>query len=942
MMRRTLIYFIAVAGGFAGAACSDDGSGPAGPTACMDDTDCPEGERCADGTCVPESSCTREEDCADPKRTCNVDTGECVLRPGFADECDDERPCPFGDFCSELLGRCLDTGSARDCVRRSQCPQGQICDREAGKCISNPGCFGPAYCEPGETCDPVSRTCEVDVSRPCEPCDAEAQCEGALVCDETSQACVSSGEDSPCLAGEFCGILGACVECQTNADCGDNLFCNATLGRCESSIQCANDESECPASPEIDCLVCSPPRTCNRRTQRCEAPPDPCEFDADCVEGERCDRTQSPPICVLLPPTCLNDTFDETADNGSPSRATVVESDQLDDLVLCPGDEDWYALTVEAGTIITFDARFQHLAGDIEMQLYLEDGQTLLASGRSATDNERIRVEIGTERELRLRVFLARPVPAAVPYRLLLNTEAGEVCEDDEAEPNDGRAEATPLAGAIDGVVCPADPDWFVLSDVPAGSGVDVDLEFVPNLGDLDLEVFRAGEPEPLLSSESRTGVESISFPAPFGGDFFVRVRGLGTDSNDYTLRPRIRPGDPDAVCLDDPFEPNDSGTTSSSIAFPFDRELNLCAGDEDLFDIPFPGNSGVVAVELSHPPGVDLDAGLYPAADDILLETPVAVGRSTGSREFFTFSSLEAQDLVLRVFGATDADREQYRLRVVLEDSFVCEPDAFDEAGSGESLNSPATLGIAPTRVDDLTMCSPNDADFYRVLLLGGFRYETRLHWRRPNTALRLRAFLGDGTPFQDAGTQNANSFVRGFNFPGTGIAELILSPQIDAGFSTDYTLVIDAFPLVTCTADAFDPNETPGQAQPLTTFPVTARDLSLCPNTRDMQTDAGDEDWYRLELLPGERIEAEIRFETSDLLLELLDDDAMTRACLPGDDRRCFSDGFDGTERIGFTATSTGTYFLRVSSVYSAPGVPRPPDVDTRYDLDVDVSAP
>jgi hypothetical protein len=329
------------------------------------------------------------------------------------------------------------------------------------------------------------------------------------------------------------------------------------------------------------------------------------------------------------------------------------------------------------------------------------------------------------------------------------------------------------------------------------------------------------------------------------------------------------------------------------------------------------------------------------------LLETPVAAGRRIGTREFFTFSSFEAQNLILRVFGARPDDIAPYELRVVLEESFVCQPDPFDQMNSGDSIEDAVTIGLAPTRSPELTMCSPNDQDFLSVFLLGGFRYETRLQWRRPNTAMSLRVFDADGNAFPDAGQQIGNTFTRGFNFPGAGIAEIILQPQITAGFSTDYTLVIDAFPIVTCTPDPFDPNETPALAEPLMSFPVTATNLSLCPSQRRVdpmtgQDAGGDEDWYSFELEPGERVEAEIRFEQSDLLLELLEGDGVRRACPNRDGQRCFSDGFMDTERVGFTATSTGTYFLRVSSVFSAPGVPLPDDVNARYELDIDVSTP
>ncbi len=932
-------------------ACGDDGGSsgrPDGGSACTTADDCAEGEICVDDRCI-DASCATDDDCGDARRVCDLETSTCELREGFADECDAERPCEFGEFCSELLGRCFDNLAARDCVRRSDCPTNQICDRAVSKCVPDPGCFGPEFCEEGEVCDPVSRACEVDLARPCTPCDAELQCTGGLDCDPDTVACLPDGIDSPCLAGEFCGVLGACVECQVSADCGTGLFCNVSLGRCESTLQCADDPTDCPVDPEIQCVVCDRPLTCNRRNNRCEAPPEPCQFDTDCPEDERCDRSLDPPVCVLRLAECLNDVFDENADNGSPARATPIESGAFEDLALCPGDVDWYAFSVEAGTVLTVDTRFTHGDGDIDIELFLEDGTTLVAAGRSATDNERIRVELGTDRELRLRVAVARPIIAATTYALLLEESEGEVCLDDPLEPNDDRGEATRLEGTIDGVLCPADPDWFRIPSVPAGASIRLDLDFVPTLGDLDLEVFRPDEPQPLLVSRSRTTTESLDVPMPFGGDLFVRVSGRQSDRNSYTLRTRIRPDDPDAQCRDDVWESNDSGLTAAEVTFPFDDSLTLCRGDEDLFQVPFPGNGGVVAIEVSHPSGVDLDAALYPDADNVLEETALAVGRGVGAREYFTYTSFESEPLILRVFGATERDFGPYDVRVVIEDSFICQPDAFDEAGIGNDIDDPIPGGLAPLRLDEQRLCSPTDEDFIQVVFTGGFTYTVALQWRRPNTDLSFQLLDVAGGDTGLTGVTRGNTHSASFNVDGVGTVELIVKPQLEAGFASDYALVIDASPLFACDPDVFDPNQNASEAALLTDFPVVERDLSLCPTQRTLvdpedpfSPDVGDEDWYRIDMVPGQSLEAEIRFDQSDLLLEIVDGSGTERACSNTGEQRCFSDGSGPSERVSFTATSTDAYFLRVSSVFSSSGIPRPADADTSYELDIERSGP
>lgn len=948
---------IGMMGMFAFSACSGDepgsgsDTGSGGPDlgpaiSCESAPDCPDGFACIDETCTP-NVCASDEECDDVRQECS-DEGLCVFRAGFADACDAERPCPFGEFCSELLGQCLDTQASRDCVRRAQCPSGQICDRAASKCIPNPGCLDDTFCEPGEICDVVRRECRIDDRVFCDACTGDGDCGGGT-CDPETGACIPLGREGPCARGEFCGVLGLCVQCQQDSDCGDSLFCNVSSGTCDSRVQCADEVNDCSSDPNVRCTVCEGALVCNRRTQRCEPPPEPCMTDTECTEGEFCQTAFDPPICVPRAPECLNDALDDAQDNGSFATASPITPGALDELVLCPGELDHYRVDVEAGTVVTFDARFSQMEGDLELQLFLDDGQTIIADARSATDNERIRVELGTARTLFLRAFLSRPEPQGVPYRLVFTEGEGEVCTDDMFEPNDAPDETAALRAnvPIDAQICAADPDYYLLSAVPVGARVELDLDFVPGTGDLDLDVFRRSEPSPLFSSRSVSETESLVFPATFGGDFIVRVSGRRTDQNPYTLRARVVPDAPTAVCPDDPEEANDSPATAATVGGPqgglpfvFSGDRALCPGDEDWFRVPFTGLGGVLAVELSHEPDVDLDVFVYEDVPDPLQQSPLATGRTIREREFFTFSDFAPRQTLVRVAGVRPSDIGAYTINIVNEESFICGDDAFDAAGQGNARASAAAIGTAPLRVDDLTLCS-GDQDFYRVTLLPGFTYDLRLQWRRQNTTVEFITVPANGFPVAPQVRRRGNTSIISVAVGG-GPANLILQPVISVGFQTDYSIVIDARPTVDCSPDAFDPNDTPASAAPLSP-PIDASDLVLCPSNRNPNTGQGDEDYFSIPVTErGARIEATASFEQGDLLLELLGPDPSARACLNEGGNRCFSDGVDSTEDVSFTVTSTGTYLLRVSSFYSTPFIPQPGGIDTPYTLSVDVVPP
>ncbi|MCB9651469.1 MAG: PPC domain-containing protein [Deltaproteobacteria bacterium] len=937
----------------AGPACSCGDDAPA--VLCTTDAECRTGERCApDGSCVFGAECVTDDECTaqDARTTCDLTTYQCQLRPGFGDECDASRPCPFGQFCSELLGLCLDASTAKDCVRRSQCPANQICDLSANKCIEDPGCYGDDFCEDGEICDLVNRVCR-SLSLECTSCFATGACEGAQeLCYVDTKECLVSGAEPECGTGEVCDPLGRCVQCTRSDDCGPGLFCNVSLGRCESNVQCADEPNLCPQSAEVTCVICEAPESCNPRTKRCEAPPEPCETDVDCPSDQLCDLSQDPPICIALIPDCLNDLFDTPRNDDVASASLLEGGPRFEELKACPGDQDWYRIEVAAGTYLTVDARFEHEVGDLDMELYLADGRTLVDQSRSVTDNERVELEAGTDLVVYARVFFAVPSIKPVPYEIIIARDPGTLCMDDGNEPDDGPADAKQLLSdqPYEGRLCSADPDWFVLRGVPAGTRVTLDLTFTDSLGDLDLEVYRAGQTQPMLTAASTNDDEALAFDAPFGGDFYVRVFGKAADTNVYTLRAALRPGMGNP-CLDDRFESNDgplTATSTNTVGAGGALDLTLCPGDEDWFFFHVnPGQS--VEAELGFDAGADLELKIYPASITDPDVTPLEASTGVNPREYIGFRSFIGGDFLVRVHGHTVHDASPYQLRVRVESRPVCEPDALDAAGLGEDQATAAPMSLPPTRVDDLTLCPGDAADWFRVLAAAGYMNVIRVSSILDDGLLDFELRLNDGSLlFTTAGLAETIPREVQVNVPGFpgGYALIYVKVFATTGFDPHYRLTQDLVPIYSCFDDAAEPNNSRAAASLVlssTVSPMIA-DLSLCAGTVNALTGAGDSDWFVLNPpAVGARIEAQLTFPQGDLLLELLSPNGGPRACINNGTDRCYSDGNGLSERIAFTATTTDPYILRVDSVYSSPNVQvRPADADTSYNLQVIYTEP
>jgi len=133
------------------------------------------------------------------------------------------------------------------------------------------------------------------------------------------------------------------------------------------------------------------------------ADPRGCGSDEICDNGldDDCDSAidASDPDCD----DCADDLLEP---NDAPGAAPRIPPDTYAGLVLCPGDEDHYAVFLREGETLDLAVRFTHAEGDIDVALF-DPADAMVASGVSTDDDETISHAAAQPGEHRVRVYQA-------------------------------------------------------------------------------------------------------------------------------------------------------------------------------------------------------------------------------------------------------------------------------------------------------------------------------------------------------------------------------------------------------------------------------------------------------------------------------------------------------------------------------------------------------
>jgi|GEM_PF-861001 len=594
------LVFVAMSGCAGCTGCVDKPL-PTPPQECDPDeqTGCLTDEFCTtQGVCQKYPQCEDDSDCPSPAYHCVRPAQVCELREGFGIECGPEVFCDPGQFCS--LGLCRDIDSARQCARRSDCPQGQTCDRNVFLCIPEGPCtlsdtFPELQCGPQEQCDTLSERCYLE-------------CQGE---------CSVDTEEQDCGVGSRCNGACQCVQCLSNDDCGPGLECNVRAGRCESEDLCYSDDD------------CELPLICDPSTALCQIPPPPCEDDLDCNIAEICNRGTGQ--CELPGGACIDDRL-ENADTPATAEVLVPEGEEIllvDDLQLCPDDDDVYAVNLTPGDNLW--VRIKDTTPQARATLWMldPDGETSLRFAEAPPyGNGVVEYVAEVEETIYLRV---NSLVGPTPYELEVSVNPGVPCTADFFEGETGNNEvatATPSAGVPTDVtliaaLCANDVDHYTV-DLAAGEALKATLEFDETRADLDLALFD-GATGALITTESGVAQpEVLTYRARVASSVVVRVKGFGNDNGSYGLTLAKLPP---FSCGPDAAEPNDDVATANVLPLggSLSEERTLCAGDVDVIAVPLEDFERLVVRTSFSDAELDVDLSVRDAAGNVLAQAPLS-----------------------------------------------------------------------------------------------------------------------------------------------------------------------------------------------------------------------------------------------------------------------------------------------------------------------------
>ena len=680
-------------------------------------------EQCTDGFCVPLGRCDDDDGCPSSAFRCVFPAQFCELRAGFGEECSEQDgvPCAAGQFCA--LGRCRVAVDERECGGRLDCPPGQGCDQQHFFCIEEAPCtlepeFPELACEIGaETCNAALGVCVTECAGQC-------------------------GNDDDCADPLRCNGACRCVTCLSNDDCGAGLICNIRAGRCQSESLCFSDDD------------CESPLICDPRTALCQIAPPPCEDDFDCPIAEICNLENA--RCELPGGVCIDDRFEDADTPANAEDVAIVVDDPqgklLDDLVLCPGDDDVYLVDLLAGDVlrvVVTERADPSLVGFARATVWLLDSNAQTSVGFAQTAPRGDGTIVYTAQVDEVVYVRVTAIVAQTFYDLQLTKTRGLTCQPDffEAESgNDTTATATPPELAIEGVelsaeLCPNDVDYYAV-DVGRDEAISATLSFDPSAADFDIAFVDEND----VVTEQSAGVdEPERLRQRFLGAtrMFVRVRSFANSTGRYRL---LINREPPFVCSD-ALEPDDDAprliiapNTSAGQA-PLVEQRSLCGAgalsDVDRWQVNVEDFERLVVTARPSDEDLRVVLSVENAAGDVLKRSAIGPGPSA-----LGFDATATGPLFVRAAGAFGQVGD-YQIAFSTENQSGCSPDDFEP---NDTVAGRVTLIPDGTSTSTAAGICESDEDYYAVEGAAGKRIIIDLTFLHGDADLDLQLLGLDG----------------------------------------------------------------------------------------------------------------------------------------------------------------------------------------------------
>lgn len=399
-----------------------------------------------------------------------------------------------------------------------------------------------------------------------------------------------------------------------------------------------------------------------------------------------------------------NDVFYGGYDLSAEAENTLYSVDGYATL----SDPDWYKITIPEGARnLELDLTYITEEGDIQLLLADRLGRVFQESVRFG-DSEIITVaellEGGTY------YIGVNGDYVGTTYNLVWSYERAE----DNYEPNNSLASAYDLSGnegrwisKVDGLGIQADDDWFKIQVPIDAKQLEVQTNFSPNQGDIDLEVYTSAG---LILARSNTSnsVESILATDIDPGIYYIRVY-FGNAGNTYDLRWNAPSQTEINAAIDDNYEENDSIGTSYSLGTADNRNLSTLDGlasqtDDDWYSFVIEENNAGLFFEItfSHAAG-DIDLELYNASGSLL-----GASRSvTNNESISSDTGLPAGIYYARVYGEGLGNTYDLFWRDIHE-------DIYEENDTLATATDRTEFAGVP--LSDVELATQGDDDWYQI----------------------------------------------------------------------------------------------------------------------------------------------------------------------------------------------------------------------------------
>ena len=354
---------------------------------------------------------------------------------------------------------------------------------------------------------------------------------------------------------------------------------------------------------------------------------------------------------------------DRLEDNDTPENATLTDSAVYDGLRACAGDDDWYAVMLNAGDILDIYAAFDQRQGDLDLDVFNPEGERI-AAGHTITDDEEATITASVSGFYYFVMYGWRDAQA--DYDLAVDIRQATVyCPEDRFEDNDSPATAALLEEpeVYDLQICPGDSDFYAIA-LNQGDELSLGIFFVSYGGILFAELLAPDGQTVVATGEDVNGDQIVGTTATVSGAYILKVYGANAAiANSYDLIVDITPGV--SACTDDAWENNDSAQTAIMVAEGSLENLVICPHDNDWFGVYLgQGDSLRAGITMDNPDAGDLDLLLIGPDGHLVLDSSA----SMDATEIVSLQNAPQNGVYLLKIEGYLGDANTYSLSVTVE----------------------------------------------------------------------------------------------------------------------------------------------------------------------------------------------------------------------------------------------------------------------------------